>query len=206
MASILIPVYNERGVFKENIQQLMDYMDRLDYPYELVVCSNGSTDGTDAIGEILERENPGKVKFISVSQKGVGLAFKKMVEAAGYDKLVSMDVDLTTELDFIPECIRLLDEYDIVLGSKRMGEQQRHIHRIAVSKGYRKEKIKPYLKHIDEGSSYVVELVKAVKEDDNIIEIPVVCNDSRESKFNLVHEIFYRFKNLLSFWIRFKKR
>ena len=35
-----------------------------------------------------------------------------------------------------------------------------------------------------------------------IAELPVYCKDNRKSRFNLVHEIVYRFKNLINLWIK----
>ncbi|HHQ45189.1 MAG TPA: glycosyltransferase [Candidatus Altiarchaeales archaeon] len=228
MFSVLIPVYNEREILKKNLEKLVKHLDGLGGKYEIVVCSNGSTDGTDAIGGILAKKHPGKINFISIETRGVGYAFREMVLAAKSDKLVCFDADLTTDLKFLGECAKMLDEYDIVLGSKMIGEQKRGIHRIMVSKGYinlvrllfrldfgdysigakgyRKSRIINHLEDVDAGSSYVLEMVyHVIKEGGSVTEIPVFCNDTRGSKFNIFHEIIYRFKNLLAFWIKTKR-
>jgi len=226
MISILVPVYNESDILEDNISKLKCFLDEIINDYEIIACSNGSTDDTDKIGLNLQQKYSDKFRFISIPTKGVGNAFKEMVKASKYEKLVSIDVDLTTDMNFIYECITLLDKYDIVIGSKIMGEQKRNILRIAISKtyislvhillgldyvdysigskGYLKSKIIPYIQNIDYGSSYVVELVYSVQKENNIIEIPVICDDTRKSKFNLLNEIFYRFKNILLFFIQSK--
>lgn len=224
----MVPVYNEREILKKNVGILVEYMDGLGEDYEILVCSNGSTDGTEDIGKVIERQFAGKLRFFTAEKRGVGVAFKKMVSEARFEKLVSMDADLTSDLDFIKECSGLLKEHDMVLGSKMMGEQHRQLHRIIISKGYiglvhmllgmgfgdysigtkgyRRGKILPFLDCIDEGSSYVVEVAYKVSREGTIIEVPVFCHDERGSKFNLVHEVFYRFNNLLRFWIRERLR
>ncbi|MBD3261390.1 MAG: glycosyltransferase [Candidatus Altiarchaeales archaeon] len=220
-ASILIPVYNEQEILSESLNRLNKYLDLYGLDCEIIVCSNGSTDGTEDIGKVLEEKYP-KLTFIKTDERGVGWAFRKMVETAKTNKLVSVDADLTTDMGFIPQSIKLLDDYDIVVGSKRMGEQNRPLTRIIISKtfiglvklllglyfgdysigakAYRKDKITPYTKKIDHGSSYVIEVIYYVKAGNNVIEIPVVCSDSRGSKFNIIDEISYRAVNLFRFW------
>ena len=38
------------------------------------------------------------------------------------------------------------------------------------------------------------------------VEIPVYCEDYRASKFNLVSEALYRFRNLFRLWWRYRLR
>jgi glycosyltransferase AglD len=221
--SVLIPVYNEEDILEAKVRELVDYLDIACPGYEIIVCSNGSTDGTDGIGRALKV--PG-FRFISIPERGVGGAFRRMVEEAKTEKLVSVDVDLTSDLKFIPECVRLLDEYSIVIGSKRKGAQERRWHRLLISnvfiglvkallglrygdysigtKGWRRSDIIRYVRGIDRGSSYVIELIYYVvkKDGKKAAEVPVFCSDKRGSKFNIVHEIFYRLRNLLSLWVK----
>lgn len=223
--SVIIPVYNEEDIIVENTGRLIEFLDRLNKPYEIMICSNGSTDSTVERGESLQKKYPKKVKFLSIKRRGVGLAFKKAMKSSSFVKNVSIDMDLSTDLDFIPRCIELLDELDLVVGSKKTGSQERPFFRRFMSnsyislvktllgldfsdysigaKGYKKNKISEYLDRIDYGSSYVVEIIYLLQRDrGKIKQIPVFCHDTRKSKFNLFHEILYRFKNLLIFWFR----
>jgi hypothetical protein len=71
------------------------------------------------------------------------------------------------------------------------------------AKAYRKEAILRYLNTIDHGSSYVIEIIyRAWRNRTKIIEIPVWCEDTRGSKFNLLHEGVYRFSNLFKLWFK----
>jgi len=223
--SILIPVYNEGEIILENTKRLIEYMDKLNLKYEVVIVNNGSTDETEAKGYLLQKLYPGKVKFFSLPERGVGLAFRKLVEEARGEYLISMDMDLSVELEFIPECIDYLKHNSVVVGSKQMGEQSRPWYRTLLSngfitltrfllgldfhdysmaaKGYHRSYILPYLKNIDHGSSYVIEIIYYLhKAKHSIIEIPVFCRDTRPSKFNLWKEVLYRFKNLIKLWLR----
>jgi glycosyltransferase involved in cell wall biosynthesis len=222
--SIIVPVFNEEEILIKNTKKLIEYLDDLKSPYEILICSNGSTDSTDKLGLRLEEDFSGKVRFFSISRRGVGLAFKKAVEKAQYNNLISIDVDLTTDLKFIQESMKLFAKYDIIIGSKKVGEQRRSFFRLIISggfirlvklllgldysdysigsKAFKKDVIEKWVERIDYGSSYVIELIYlAKKEGYKIIEIPVFCDDRRGSRFNLAHEIFYRFKNLLRLWV-----
>lgn len=224
MVSIIIPVYNEEEIILANTRQLIEFLDHLDIDYEIIICSNGSTDSTNEKGAALEAEFPGKVRFYSIPERGVGLAFEKAVEESRFNHLISIDMDLTTDLSFIPETLKLLNENDIVIGSKKVGDQNRSLPRLFISsafillvkklldleysdysigsKAYKKDVISRWSHKIDHGSSYVIELIyHAVKEGYTVNEIPVFCDDTRKSKFNLSKEIVYRFKNLLKLWL-----
>jgi glycosyltransferase involved in cell wall biosynthesis len=223
--TVLIPVYNEADILVDKVAQLMGYLDVHAPDYAIIICSNGSTDKTDEIGRGIEGP---QVRFISIPVKGVGLAFRRMVDEAKTDKLVCIDVDLTSELSFIPECIRLLDAHEAVIGSKRKGAQERQWYRTLISgvfiglvktllglgyddysigtKGGSRAAVLRHAEAIDEGSSYVIGLVYYIERVDGgkVAETPVFCSDNRGSKFNLAHEIVYRLWNLIALWARLR--
>lgn len=223
--TIVIPVYNEEKIMSQNIQKLTEYLRSRGIKYEIRIFDNGSTDATADIGRRLEKEFK-NVMFFSIRQKGlVGRVFKEAVKNSSYEKIVSMDMDMSVDLDFIPECARLLDTHSIVIGSKKMGTQKRSlIRRLAsgvfislvkvllrigyddysmAAKGYRKKDIIGYIDIVSDKSAYVFEIIyMAWKRGLKIIEIPVTCNDNRKSKFNFLEEIFHRFTALVSFRAR----
>jgi undecaprenyl-phosphate 4-deoxy-4-formamido-L-arabinose transferase len=225
--SVIIPVYNEKEIIVKNAEKLMRFLDKMKKPYEIVLCDNGSSDSTREKGRELQKKFPKKVKFISIEEKGVGFAFRKAVLAASYNNLVSVDMDLTINLDFIPKCLNLLKDYSIVVGSKVVGSQKRSFYRKFISdsfitltklflglrftdysigaKGYRKSDIIDRIHNVDHGSFYVIDFIYHVKQKGKkIIEIPTMCYDTRKSKFNLLNEITYRGVRLLSFCFRKK--
>jgi hypothetical protein len=71
------------------------------------------------------------------------------------------------------------------------------------AKGYRRKDILPFMGDVDAGSFYVTALVYRVsKSGKRFTEIPVMCRDTRRSKFSLWREVLYRFHSLLMFWLR----
>ncbi len=224
--AIFIPVYNEEKILSENVATLMSRLGDNLSGYEIVIVSNGSTDSTAEIGERLAVAHP-EITFSHTYTKGVGHAFRRGVSLARADRIIAIDADLTTDTDFIPRACRLLDTYDIVIGSKKRGVQKRSAVRIMGSglfilsvrtllglpygdysigaKAYRRGVILKYLNHVDYGSSYVLDIIyRSWRDGAKIIEVPVRCSDARKSHFNLVREGIYRFCRLFRLW--FKKR
>ncbi len=139
-----------------------------------------------------------------------------------YEKIVSLDVDLTIDLSFIPDSLRLLERYDMVIGSKKVGEELRSwVRRLGSdtyiwvaknllgleysdysigAKSYRKSAILPYLDRLDAKTGYVLTLIYHLHKNNNrIVQIPVSCHDQRGSRFSLTREGLYRFFHLLRF-------
>jgi len=222
--TIFIPVYNEEELLVKNTVRLMGFLDSLKRPYEVILGSNGSTDGTVNLAGKLSKEHD-SVRFFHLESRGVGRAFREGVGKAAYDRIITVDMDLSISLDFIPQASRLLDRSDMVIGSKITGEQQRSWSRIAASnlfirlagrllhinyhdysiaaKGYRKDLVKRYLEHVDDHTFYVVEIVhRASRDGCRLLEIPVKCTDRRGSRFNLLNEGLYKFGNLFRLWLK----
>jgi glycosyltransferase involved in cell wall biosynthesis len=222
MISIIIPVYNEEELIVKNTERLIGYLEKISENFEIITVDNGSTDRTVKLGKELEKKYPKKFKILSIPEKGyVGFAFRKGVRNSKYNKIISLDMDLSIELDFIKRCVNLLEKNSIVIGSKKVGEQNRQWYRVFASnvfiwmtktilgleyedysmgaKGFRKSDIEKYLDYIDKGSAYVYELTYWLeREGKNIVQIPTICKDNRKSKFNIIDESLYRFRNLIT--------
>ena len=226
--TVIIPVFNEAEIIEANTARLREFLEGLGRPFETILVSNGSTDRTAELGRELARNEAG-VRFFDLPAKGVGRAFSLGVRQAGFERIVSVDMDLSTDLSFIGQALRLLDEYQIVVGSKKMGTQKRAFWRKAGStafiltarallgmsfedysiaaKAYRREVVLRYLDRLDHGTSYVLDLIyHTLSEGGRAVEIPVFCEDFRASKFNLVHEALYRFRNLFRLWWHYRLR
>jgi len=210
-----IPVYNEEEILAPNIGKLIDHADRLNTEYEILVVSNGSTDQSDAIGRELEKKYP-RVRYFSLPKKGVGRAFRLAAKEARFDHLISLDIDLTTDLSFVKEANQLLENNVMVIGSKIAGSQKRSwarklgsgiyiyftqlffrlsIHDFSIgAKGYQRGFVLENISWVDDHTSYVLNLAfLADRNKKKIVEIPVECVDRRASRFNLFAEAIYRF-------------
>jgi glycosyltransferase involved in cell wall biosynthesis len=225
--SVGIPVYNEEEILVANTERLLAFLDPLGREYEVMIGSNGSTDATVRLGEELARRDP-RVVFFHGAERGVGNAFREFVHRARHPFLVSVDMDLSVDLSFIPTALDLLDTHEIVVGSKRLGNQQRTLFRklgsdsflwavrvllglryddySIAAKAFRVDVLRRFIDRIDTGSSYVLELCYLTQRTGGrIVQVPVSCEDWRASKFNLLHEAFYKYAHLARLWLRHRK-
>ena len=220
--SVFVPVYNEASIVVANTRRLATFLDGLGIPWEIILGSNGSTDGTADLAAALSREIA-PLRWFHLPDKGVGAAFREGVRRARYERIVTVDMDLSIELTFITRAHRLLERYDLVIGSKTTGRQRRAWHRTLASnlfirlarhllkidfhdysiaaKGYRKSLVQRYSRHLDNHTFYVVSMVYHTSRDGKrLVEIPVQCHDLRDSRFNLAHEGVYKFSRLFGLW------
>jgi glycosyltransferase involved in cell wall biosynthesis len=222
--TIIVPVFNEEEILKKNTETLIAYSDKLGVPYEIVLASNGSDDGSLRIGPELQKPHP-QVKFFHLPDKGVGRAFKKGIGQARYEHIIFMDADLSADLSFIEKADLALDDHVLVLGTKIGGLQNRSLFRKMGSfvfylsvlllmglkyvdyapgaKAYQRSFLKRYLNYIDDHTSFVLNLtfIATVKQEP-VVEIPIACDDRRKSRFNLWKEAASKYRGLLTLKIR----
>ena len=228
--SVFLPVYNEEAILIKNTDTLRRFLETLNVSYEIIIGSNGSSDGTCRLGEELQRRNP-HVRFFHLPESGPGAALKAAIDLMRYEAVVCLDMDLSSDLRFVTESLKLLATHDIVLGSKKMGTESRSLLRRAGSdvfiacsrwllglpfddysigaKTYRKTVLQRYRHAIDRGTAYVQWIVYLAYRDHlKITEVPLSCEDFRASRFNLIREGSYRFSHLFELWwsSRFSQR
>lgn len=218
MLSILIPVYNEEALLEQSVQRIHRHLEASGIAHEVLVTSNGSTDRTAAIGGQLAASHSW-FRFFDLRERSVGKAFVNGVQNARGEYIVCVDIDLSIELNFLDYAADLLKFADMVAGSKTMGRQRRGLIRVLGSqlyilftlalfdltlsdysmgaKAFRRESILEALPHLDDWTGYVFELALFLKNRGRkIIQIGVDCEDTRKSRFNLIHEGFYRYRHL----------
>ncbi|MBU2489455.1 MAG: glycosyltransferase family 2 protein, partial [Proteobacteria bacterium] len=184
--TIFVPVYNEEDILVENTDRLAACLSELagSPPFEIILGDNGSTDRTPALAASLSEKDP-RVRWFSLPEKGVGAAFVRGVSLASYPAFITVDMDLSIDLAFIPAALELLKTHDIVIGSKICGQQKRPFHRKFASnlfirlagvlldlpfqdysiaaKGWRTEVARRYLALVDDLTFYVVRMVHQAK-------------------------------------------
>jgi|SRR3989344_2392735 len=116
--SIVIPVYNEERRVK-NLTQIIPYLKKQKYSWEVIVVNDGSTDKTETKLEQLKK----KLKFEVISyieNRGKGVAVKSgMLKAVGKYRLF-LDIDLSTPINEFDKFLPQIKKYDIVIGSRKM--------------------------------------------------------------------------------------
>lgn len=120
--SIVIPFYNEENRVEPGLSQSLEYLQqKLKSQFELIFVNDGSTDSTLAILENVKNAHPGmNIKIISYGQNmGKGHAVKMGVLSSEGRKIVVTDADFSVSLNEINRFIEKLDEFDLVVGTKK---------------------------------------------------------------------------------------
>jgi len=114
--SVIVPCHNEASLVEMTYKKIKSVLQRHGYDYEIVLEEDGSTDETGAIIRDIAKHDK-KVRALSFpsSRNGKGWGFKKLVEAASGDILISMDADLSVSPEVIPFMIKEMKNADILL-------------------------------------------------------------------------------------------
>ena len=119
--SVCIPMYNENRVIAESATRLSGYMESHFEDYEIVFCSDGSTDGCDDTVRALELPF---VRVISYTpNQGKGHAVRTAMLAADGDVRIFTDADLAYGTDVVAQIVKEFESHphaDLVIGSRNL--------------------------------------------------------------------------------------
>jgi len=125
--SIVIPVYNEEGILREAVSELLDGFDivrnALDWPeltFEVLLAENGSRDRTAELAAHLASERS-EVRTFSTGEPNYGKALRRGILEATGTWVICEEIDLC-DLDFHRRALETLrhGDCDMVVGSKAM--------------------------------------------------------------------------------------
>jgi len=112
--AIVIPAFNEEQGIGPVIAELRGVLGNAGIPSVILVVDDGSTDRTAAIAA-----RAGARVLRHRSNRGYGAALKTGIAAAtDCERIVITDADRTYPAGVIPELLRLLDNADMVVGSR----------------------------------------------------------------------------------------
>ncbi|MFC1561420.1 glycosyltransferase family 2 protein [candidate division KSB1 bacterium] len=118
--SVVIPFFNEEESLKPLCDVLLEQLNKLDRPYEIIFVDDGSTDRS---AEVLlnVRESADNIKLIQFQTNyGKSAALSVGFEHAQGQYIITMDADLQDDPREIPRLLDKLEEgYDIVSGWKK---------------------------------------------------------------------------------------
>lgn len=116
--SVIIPCYNEIG----HIARVIDAVEAVDIPKEIIIVDDGSTDGTTKVVEEYGRDKR-VTAHLSKSNFGKGAAIRTGLEYVTGDIVVIQDADLEYDPHQIPSLVRpiIAGEAEVVYGSRFLG-------------------------------------------------------------------------------------
>lgn len=118
--SVIVPVYNERDTILEILKRAQE----VDFPKEIIVVDDGSTDGTT---ELLERVKDNVVLLRHDVNRGKGAAIRTALPHVRNSIVIIQDADLEYDPTDYPNLVRPIVEgkADVVYGSRFLGGPHR---------------------------------------------------------------------------------
>jgi dolichol-phosphate mannosyltransferase len=116
-ASIILPTYKERDNIVELIGAISEAL-ACGLDFEVVVVDDNSPDGT---AEVVRQTfaNDSRVKlFVRTEERGLATALRYGIEHSDGEILVFMDTDFNHDPALLPQMIKFLEYYDIIIGSR----------------------------------------------------------------------------------------
>jgi dolichol-phosphate mannosyltransferase len=116
--SIILPTYKEKDNIVELIQTIFAVMQPLYLDFEVVVVDDNSPDGTaEAVRQHFNNNDQVKL-FVRATERGLATAIRYGIAHSDGDILVFMDTDFNHDPTIIPQMIKFLQYYDIIIGSR----------------------------------------------------------------------------------------
>ncbi|MBZ4682643.1 MAG: dolichol-phosphate mannosyltransferase [Fusobacteriaceae bacterium] len=230
---IIIPTYNE----SENIEKLLELIYSVKSDLNILIVDDNSPDKTYEIIERLMKEKYKNKLFLMKREGKLGLGtayiagFKWALERK-YDYIFEMDADFSHNPKYIPDFLREIENYDLVIGSRYVkggGVKNWGIIRKFISRGgslysriilgakindftggfkcFRRETLEKIDldKIISNGYSFQVELnYKVWLKGMRIKETPIIFEDRTLGKSKMSKKIFLE-AVLKVIWMRFNK-
>jgi glycosyltransferase involved in cell wall biosynthesis len=113
--SIVIPAYNEEEILEQTVDHVLERIPSLNLEFfEILLCENGSTDGTLALANRLASQQEA-VRVVALDVADYGAAMKAGFLAARGEAIANFDADYY-DMDFLAKALRV--EGDIVVAAK----------------------------------------------------------------------------------------
>src|SRR3989338_3467131 len=114
---IVIPTYNE----KNNISILIEKIFNLAPETYVAVVDDNSPDKTAELVEELMKKYARLTIFKRKNKDGLGKAyinaFERILEKKDFDTVTMMDADLSHDPKYLPEMLKLSENFELVIGS-----------------------------------------------------------------------------------------
>ena len=129
--SIVIPAYNEATRIESTLVHVLRYLESQDYPSEVIVVDDGSTDATFGVVRNMRTPNRTPIRVHQLkSNQGKGAAVKAgMSELARGDYRLFYDADASTPIEEVGKIWPAFEAgADIVIGSRSLPESRVEVH------------------------------------------------------------------------------
>jgi len=212
--SIVIPVYNEEGILREAVTELLAGLPQ-ELSFEVIIAENGSKDRTAELAAHIAAERPDLVRTFSLGEANYGKALRRGILEARGTWVICEEIDLC-DVDFHRRALELLrhGDCDMVVGSKAMkgaSDERPLFRRFATRvingmlwaaldfrgtdthglKAFHRETLLPVVNAcvIDRDLFSSELVIRAGREGLHVLEIPIRLHEKRPPAINLVKRV-----------------
>ncbi len=218
--SIVIPVYNEEGNLNQLAQRLLQSLDQLNKPYEIIFVDDGSQDRSLDILTKHYEQHPEHIRVIEFNGNfGQHMAIMAGFEHARGEIVVTLDADLQNPPEEISKLAAKIEEGHDVVGGYRKKRQDNWFRRWASKLNnfirYRITQIqmtdqgcmlRAYKRHIvklmiasDERTTFIPALAYSLANNPTEVEVDHHARTVGESKYNLYRLLRLNFDLMTGF-------
>ncbi|MBI5019366.1 glycosyltransferase family 2 protein [Candidatus Gottesmanbacteria bacterium] len=139
--SLVLPCYNEAGLFAESVTRITAVLDAMHSPYEIIFVDDKSRDNTRNLIEQLIASEGKNSKFRAIyhtHNQGRGKTVRDGIRTARAPIVGYIDIDCEVDPVYIPRLISLIKEgaADIAIGKRYYRSSPKAVVREILSRGY----------------------------------------------------------------------
>lgn len=124
LLSVIVPVFNEQALLESHLEQIVDYLDSISHEFrsEVLIINDGSIDASTEITTRFAQEHQSVYALHHPKNFGLGQAMRFGFNNTEGDYVVTLDIDLSYDVEHIGELARILRDENakLVLASPYM--------------------------------------------------------------------------------------
>lgn len=219
--SIIIPIHNEELLLEGLVKGIVAGLERIPFneSYEIILCENGSTDNTLNLAAHMAEATP-QVVVLTSTQASYGAAIRTGILNSRGERIIVFNADLW-DMEFLQKACHLLQQYDIVIASKRHAEShdERPMNRRMITwafnvilqvmfgfkgtdthgmKAFNRARITPVVRRcITDREIFDTEVIlRGQQAGLTMTEVPTVVHEERPSRYSPLARVPRTFKDL----------
>jgi dolichyl-phosphate beta-glucosyltransferase len=123
--AVIVPAYNEEPRIVPTLERLAEYLSAQSYTWKVLVVSDGSSDGTDAIVARFCESHPRFELLAYKPNRGKGYAVRQGMLLAEAELLLFSDADLAAPIEEVEKLLPHVEQgADIAIGSRPLKESR----------------------------------------------------------------------------------
>lgn len=127
--SIIIPAYNEENRIGDSLSKIIDYLDKWNRDFEIIVVDDGSDDKTVSLLKEYSKKIPNFNILKNDKNIGKGFSIKKGVLESKGEIVLFTDADLSTPIEELDKLIKWFDQgYQVAIGSRALPDSEIKIY------------------------------------------------------------------------------